>query len=87
MIMMETAHNIVPRLNKALVTHRTAVDEPTRSIAHEQHRQQQTSAHRGEKARHAPAEHRGIAAEPKTLADAPNGMVGRVRRDERGHEH
>lgn len=78
---------IVPRLNKALVTHRTAVDELTRSIAHEQHRQQQTSAHRGEKARHAPAEHRGIAAEPKTLADAPNGMVGRVRRDERGHEH
>lgn len=77
---------IVPRFNKALVTHRAAVDEPTRSIAHEQHRQQQAGAHRGETARHAPAEHRGLAAEPKSLANAPDGMAGGVRRDERGHE-
>lgn len=74
------------RLNKAPVTHRAAVDEPTRSIAHEQHRQQQAGAHRGERARHTAAEYRYLAAEPKPLANAPDGMVGGVRRDERSHE-
>lgn len=38
---------IVPRLNKALVTHRAVVDEPTRPIVHEQHRPQREGATHG----------------------------------------